>query len=89
MNTPTEAQLKSMRDFFNAPPSEFFFQNYKIIVEQLGNNYDYEILIQDPVKFQWHTWHSDEGFTDVESAIKAAEKWIENYDGPDDDYYAQ
>jgi hypothetical protein len=90
MSKPTEQQLQNLAQIFSDKVrSETEFQGCKIIVEEWVGEYDYEILIQDPVRFQWHTWHTDEGFATVDEARQAAESWIDNYNGPGDDYYTQ
>lgn len=96
MSTPTIAPIRmsasDLRMLSNimSPEkrSEYDYQGCRIIVEELGGTYDYEILTQDPCFFRWHMWHSDQDFESEEQARKEAENWIENWE-PNDDFFAQ
>lgn len=89
MNHISESNLVSLANLFDdRKKSEYTFQGHRIIIEQNVGMYDYEILSEGYRRNEWHTWHSDEGFETEEQALKAAEKWIDNWE-PNDDYYAQ
>jgi hypothetical protein len=86
----TETQLQEWKEVFSpSKKTETTFKDCRIVVEEFEGTYDYEILYQDSFMGKWHVWHSDTDFETEEQARKEAESWIDNYDGPGDEYYAQ
>jgi hypothetical protein len=85
----TETQLQEWKEVFSpSEKSETTFQGCKIVVEKLGDTYDYEIFTQDPCFGKWHVMHSDSDFETEEQALKEAKDYIDNWEH-NDDYYAQ
>lgn len=88
-HTISERQLQNLADMFSENnKTETAFKGHRIIVEQFGETFDYEILYQDSYMGQWHTFHTDEDFETEAQALEDAKKYIENWE-PNDDYYAQ
>jgi hypothetical protein len=86
----TEQQLQILAEPFGENrKTEYLFNGYKIEVTKCGDYFDYEIFYQDSYMGYWHSFHEDTDFETEEQAVKEAKSWIDNYDGPGDDYYAQ
>lgn len=68
---------------------EIMYEGYRIITDDTEGEYEYEISVEGYRRGDWHSFHMADGFKSEEDAIAAAKKYLDNYDGPGDDYYAQ
>lgn len=89
MSTITESQLLAIASPWSVNrKTEYPYNGFKIVVEQAGQYYDFEILQQDSFKGKWHVWHTDTDFETEEQAVREAKRYISDFE-PNDDYYAQ
>ena len=80
MSQIAEIQTRGLAEMFSESKKEYSHEGFRIVIEELGGTWDYEIFEgKDYVK-------CDQDFESEVAAIKAAKKYIDNIDSDDRDY---